>query len=86
MSKVDFMTPQEVVAEMKSGSLLSQIRTIVSSTAGEIESGLLQRKPLSIIEIRNIEFDASIRIAALLNVELKPGVVEAQDIEGPTPK
>lgn len=68
----DFMTPKEVVAEMQSGSPLAQARSIFHEAWAELDTGLRQRKPLTTIEVRNIEFDAVIRIAALLGVELKP--------------
>ena len=66
------MTGKEVVAELKSGSLLAKVHAIVSEAAAEIANGQLQRKPLSIIEIRNIEFDTAISVAAALGVELAP--------------
>lgn len=68
----DFMTPKEVVSEMQSGSLLAQARTIFHGAWAEIDTGLQQRRPLTMIEVRNMEFDAVIRVAALLGVELKP--------------
>ncbi|MDW9481941.1 hypothetical protein GOB57_25150 [Sinorhizobium meliloti] len=68
----DFLTPQQVVTEMRSGSTLAQARSVLGEAYAEIETGLRQREPLSIIEMRNIEFDAVIRIAELLGVELKP--------------
>jgi hypothetical protein len=76
------MTPGEVVAEMKSDSLLNSIRRVISDASGEIANGAMQRVPPGPIEIRNIEFDAAIRVAALLGVELKPGQGEN---EGATP-
>ncbi|MCZ7862824.1 hypothetical protein O9X98_15720 [Agrobacterium salinitolerans] len=68
----DFLTPKEVVAEMQSGSVLAQARSIFSEAWAELDTGLRQRKPLTPIEVRNIEFDAVIRIAGLLGVELQP--------------
>lgn len=70
--RTDFLTPKEVVGEMQSGSTLAQARSIFHEAWAELDTGLRQRKPLTTIEVRNIEFDAVIRIAALLGVELKP--------------
>lgn len=70
--RTDFLSPQQVVAEMTSDSQLSQARKIFSSAWAEITDGMAQRRPLSIIEVRNIEFDAVIKIAALFGVELEP--------------
>ncbi len=73
--RTNFMTAEAVVAEMQSDSRLNAARRIVSGAFAEIEQGMAQRKPLTIIEARNIEFDAVIQMAALLGVELKPGQV-----------
>lgn len=73
--RTNFMTAEAVVAEMRSNSLLNAARRIVAGAFADIEQGMAQRKPLTIIEARNIEFDAVIQMAALLGVELKPGQV-----------
>jgi hypothetical protein len=70
--RTDFLTPKEVVGEMQSGSLLAQARTIFHEAWAEIDTGFRQRTPLTTIEVRNIEFDAVIKIAGLLGVDLKP--------------
>ncbi|MCV9964458.1 hypothetical protein OIU34_21445 [Pararhizobium sp. BT-229] len=69
----DFLTPKEVVDEMKSGSPLAQARSVLGEAMAEIETGLRHRRPFSTIEVRNVEFDAVIRIAEILGVELQPG-------------
>lgn len=67
------MNSEQVVAEMQSDSVLNKARQIFSFAYAGIEQGMAQRKPLTIIEARALEFDAVIRVAALLGVELKPG-------------
>ncbi|MCS4088762.1 hypothetical protein [Rhizobium sp. BK176] len=81
----DFMTKEAVVAEMKSGSRLAQARTVFSSAWAEIDTAMRQRVPLSIIEIRNMEFDAVMKVAAILGVDLEPsqGNAEAPPSENP---
>ncbi|TLX16218.1 hypothetical protein [Rhizobium sp. MHM7A] len=73
MPSTEIMSNQEILAELKSGSLLNQARRILSTTMAEIDTGLKQRKPLTIFEVQNLEFSAVIEIAALLGVELKTG-------------
>lgn len=73
MPIVQKMSNQEILAELKSDSLLNQARRILSTAMAEIDTGSQQRKPLTVFEIQNIEFAATIKIAALLGVELKPG-------------
>jgi hypothetical protein len=73
MPSTETMSNQEILAELKSGSLLNQARRILSTAFADIDTGSKQRKPLTIFEMQNIEFAAVIEIAALLGVELKPG-------------
>jgi hypothetical protein len=75
MPKTQTMSNEEVLAELKSNSLLDQARRILSTALAEIETGSQQRTPLTIFEVRNIEFSAVMEIAALLGIELKPGQV-----------
>lgn len=74
MPRTTIMSNQEILAELRSDSLLNQARRILSIAMAEIDTGSQQRKPLTIFEIQNLEFSAVIEIAALLGVELKPGV------------
>jgi hypothetical protein len=69
----DFLTKEAVVAEMKSGSQLARARNVFSSAWAEIDTEMRQRRPLTIIEIRNMEFDAVMKVAAILGVDLEPG-------------
>jgi hypothetical protein len=73
MMRRDFMTKEAVVAEMTSGSQLAKARTVFSSAYAEIDTAMRQRSPLTIIEIRNMEFDAVMKVAAILGVDLEPG-------------
>lgn len=68
-----FATPADVVDELKSESLLNQARRIFSFSSAAIEQAGQQRRAPGPIEIREMEFDAVVKIAALLGVELKPG-------------
>lgn len=70
--RTDFMSGKEVVAEMRSGSTLAKLHAIVAEASAQIVTGSQNRNGLSIIEIRNIEFDAAIKIAGALGIELKP--------------
>ena len=73
MLRTELLTNQEVLAELKSNSLLNQARRILSATMAEIDTGSKQRVPLTIFEVQNLEFAAVIEIAALLDVKLAPG-------------
>lgn len=73
MPSTETMSNQEILAELKSGSLLNQARRILSATMAKIDTGSKQRNPLTTFEIQNLVFSAVIEIAALLRVELKPG-------------
>lgn len=64
---------QEILDEMNSDSKLNQARRILLNAAGQIEQGQAQRTPLSIFEIRAIEFEAIIKIATVLGVPLGYG-------------
>jgi hypothetical protein len=68
-----FATPADVVDELKGESLLNQARRIFSFSSAAIEQANQQRRAPGPIEIREMEFDAVVKIAALLGVELKPG-------------
>jgi hypothetical protein len=73
MTSTPTMSNQEILAELKSGSLLDQARRILSTAMAEIDTGSQQRRPMTIFEMQNIEYAAVIKIAALLGVELNPG-------------
>ncbi|MBY3155356.1 hypothetical protein HFO56_23820 [Rhizobium laguerreae] len=77
------MSKQAVVAAMQSGSPLAQVRTILHSAWAELDTGMRQRVPLNTIEIRNIEFDAAIKIAAILGVDLEPAQTVGDAPVGP---
>lgn len=68
--RTDFMSGEEVVRELKSGSQLSQAVSVIHEAYAIIETASNQRRPITQIEVRNIEFDAALRIAALLGVDL----------------
>lgn len=73
MSSIPTMSNQEILAELKSGSRLDQARRILSNAMAEIDTGSQQRNPMTILEMRNIEYAAVMKIAGLLGVELRPG-------------
>jgi hypothetical protein len=68
-----FETPTDVINELQSESVLNQARRIFSFSSAAIEQATQQQWPPGPIEIREKEFDAVVKIAALLGVELKPG-------------
>nr|WP_250808639.1 hypothetical protein [Neorhizobium tomejilense] len=76
--RTDFMTPREVVDELRSDSLLKAVHTVIATATAQISAATAQmayggKNGMSIIEARNIEFDAAIKVAALLGVTLMPG-------------
>jgi hypothetical protein len=71
--RTNFMTGEEVVREMRSGSTLARAGGVLRTAVASIDAGLMQRVPLTTIEVRNIEFAAVIEIAAMLGVTLEPG-------------
>lgn len=78
MLRTEFMTRQEILAELKSNSLLNQVRRIIGEAMAEIDTGSRQRVPLTIFEVQNLEFSAAIEVAALLGVKLEPGQASDQ--------
>lgn len=60
------MTPQEVVAEMRTDSLLNRVRQTLTNHYASMEQAANQRRPPGIIELRNMEFDAAREIIALV--------------------
>lgn len=78
---MDKMSKEAIIAELRSESLLNQVRAVISSTCGTLEQAAQQRRPPDIFETRNIEFAAAAKIAAILGVELKPG-----DFAAPSPR
>jgi hypothetical protein len=58
------MTDAEVIAELGSDSALNKARQEFSSWSGRIEQAGRQRRPLSPIEIRRMEFQAVQAIVA----------------------
>lgn len=64
------MTDKEVMAELGSLSPWNRARKVFSASSARIEQAGQQRKPLSPIDMRRMEFEAVRRIAAELGVEL----------------
>lgn len=61
----------DVMDELRSDSLLNKVRAVFSSQAAKIEQASMQRRPLGIIEMRQMEFEAVIKIAKAMNVDLR---------------
>lgn len=64
MSRLRTMTDAEIMAALRSDTPLSRACRILHSAYAEIEQGMEQRRPLSALDVRNIEFDAVKPIAA----------------------
>jgi hypothetical protein len=64
------MTNAEILAEMKSDSLLSRARVVFASEWARIEQAGSQRRRPSIFEVRQMEFEAVRKIAEVLGVEV----------------
>jgi hypothetical protein len=64
------MTDGEVLAELRTDSVLNRARRALSSHCGRIEHAQAQRSPPSPVDVRRMEFDAVREIASLLGVEL----------------
>lgn len=64
------VTNEEILAEMKSGSLLNKARAAFSDAWAELDQAGMQRVKPTIFDIRQMEFDAVKRIAKVLGVEL----------------
>jgi hypothetical protein len=62
------MTDTEVLEMMKSDTPLAKARTIFSSECARIEQACSQRSPLSIFDLRRMEFEAVSKIANTLGV------------------
>lgn len=67
---IDRLADAEVIAELKTTSLLNRARRQFSSWSAKIEQAQQQRRPLTPIEMRRMEFDAVRAIAKELGVEL----------------
>jgi hypothetical protein len=63
------MTNEEIIAEMQSESKLNRARRVFSSYWGEIENSQHQRTPMSIFEIRAMEFEAVQKIKEIFDAE-----------------
>jgi hypothetical protein len=70
---------QEILDEMQSQSKLNQARRILVNATAQIEQGQAQRVPLSIFEVRAMEFDAVIKIATVLGVPLEYGETQSSN-------
>jgi hypothetical protein len=64
------MTDTEIVQLMQSGEPIAKARMEFSAAYARIEQALQQRRPISIIEVRRMEFDAVRKIAAALGAVL----------------
>ena len=64
------MTDDEVIAELRNDSRLNRARLVFSSQCGRIDQAGRQRKPLTPIELRRMEFEAIQNIAVALGVKL----------------
>lgn len=64
------MTVEELMAELRSDSALNRARRQFSNWSGKIEQGYMQRKSLSPVEMRMMEFDAVKAIAKELGIDL----------------
>lgn len=64
------MSDAEVMAALRSDSVLNRARAAFSGAAGAIEQAGAQRRPAGPIEMRRMEFEAVERIAAILGVDI----------------
>lgn len=62
------MTDQEVLAELQKDTPLSRARREFSSWSAKIEQAGAQRKPLTSIQLRRMEFEAAQRIVAAYGI------------------
>jgi hypothetical protein len=60
------MTDEELMTELRSDSALNKARQLFSSWRARIETAGAQRRPLSPVEMRKMEFAAVRAIAAAL--------------------
>ena len=60
------MTDDEVMAELKSDSKINRARREFSSACGRIEQAGQQRTPLGPIHMRRMEFEAVMKIVAIV--------------------
>jgi hypothetical protein len=68
---VDLIAPQtaeEIMAELRSDSRLNKARAAFSANSARIEQASQQRRPLSPVDIRKMEFEAVGAIAKALEV------------------
>jgi hypothetical protein len=63
------MTKEEILSEMQSDSKLNRARRVFSSYWGQIENSQHQRVPLTIFQIRAMEFEAVQKIKEIFNAE-----------------
>lgn len=61
---INTATDREVVDEMRKDTLLNRVRKLIAESAGEIEQACEQRRRLSPVEIRRMEFRAAQRVLA----------------------
>lgn len=61
------MTDDECIALLRGNSRLNQARQVFSSYSARIEQAQAQRKPLSPVEMRKLEFEAVEKITEIIN-------------------
>lgn len=64
------MTDAEVMAALRSDSLLNKARAVFSDQSAGMEQAAMNRVPPTPIEARRMEFEAVQKIAAVLGVSL----------------
>jgi hypothetical protein len=64
------MTDEELIAELRSTSVLNRARRQFSNWSAKIEQAQAQRRPISPIEMRRMEFEAVRAIANELGVKI----------------
>lgn len=64
------MTDEEVVFHIQKNTRLNQVRRVFNSAVGRIEQAEWKRIPPTAIELRRMEFEAVLKIAAELGVKL----------------
>lgn len=64
------MTKEEVIALMQSDTPLNRARKIFSNAWATLENSQQQRKPMTIFEIREMEFETVRKIVREFEIEL----------------
>ena len=64
------LSDEQVMLLLKSDALINRARKEFSNNCGLLDQAGRQRKPLTPIEMRRMEFEAVMKIASVLGVEL----------------